>query len=595
MTGAAQPEIAGLPGRIAAFAKDPDTGEAPLRAARLALASALRDLDGSGAETIPPALAEGVQQALGCGLAGAPSDAAEQAFLSGLDLSRPPQLLAAMVLAPAFRLAGRPALADVPAGMRPFYGRYLLTMPPLFDRVGEADVYAAFLEGVVQEFHALTAGQPDVPQAAELARLFSEAFIAVPAYFSRRNLRNLMTLRGEILAFDQSGDHAALPARAAGDGPRTLAVVMPAWVARTETFFTIAHVAGLDRAQFRVHLYAERWQDTAMEAYCRDRADAFTVLPPGDPAEQAAAIRADAPDMLLFGSNIAAGANPQTSLALHRIAPVQVALATCPATTGLATIDAFLSSELTEPAGDAAPAQYSERLYRMPGGFNCFDYGPDAPGRPEPVSRHRLGAPDEAVLMVSGANFYKIVPELEAAWAAILAAAPRALLVLYPFNPNWTDGYPAWSLAQRLGRNFAELGVGADRVRMLPPFADRAGVDSLLAAADLYLDSFPFSGSGSLADPLRLGVPAVACDGASQRALQGPSMLRSLGLDELVADGPDAYAALAAGLANDGAARAALRTRLGVAMQTAPFLDPDAFATKVGVALTEIFSDCAAL
>ena len=68
-------------------------------------------------------------------------------------------------------------------------------------------------------------------------------------------------------------------------------------------------------------------------------------------------------------------------------------------------------------------------------------------------------------------------------------------------------------------------------------------------------------------------------------------MLRSLGLDALVADGPDAYAALAARLANDGPARAALRSRLSAAMQTAPFLDSDGFASKVGDTLNQIFRD----
>lgn len=595
MSGNAGSDIANLPHLIEAFGQDPARGEVPLRVARLGVAEALAALDGSGIDSIPPALGAAVQQLLACGLTGTPNDGAEQAFLAGRDLSRPPQLLAAMVLAAGFRLQGRPALGAVPAGMRPFYGRYLLTMPPLFDAPGEADHYAAYLQQVVSEFHVLTVAIPQDSQAAALARLFTVAFLAVPAYFSRHDLSATMRQRGAILAFDRrarGGADAPLPDRAArDDGKLRVGVVMPAFVSRTETFFSIAHVAGLDRSRFDVRLYAERWEDSAMEAYCRDCAEGFTVLPSGDPAEQAAAIRADGLDMLLFGSNIAAGGNPQTLLALHRMAPVQVALATCPATTGLATVDAFLSSALTEPAGDAAAAQYTETLYRMPGGFNCFDYGPEAPGRPQPLPRAALNATDDSVLYVSGANFHKIVPELEQAWAETLAAVPGSLLVLYPFNPNWSDGYPAWFLVQRMGRSLEAVGLGLDRIRILPPFPERAGVDSLLATADVYLDSFPFSGSGSLADPLRLGVPAVTCDGASQRALQGPSMLRSLGLDDLVAADPRGYVALATALGTDRERRTETRTRLGRAMEAAPFLDGAGFAAKVGTALKEIFRE----
>ncbi|MEX2644200.1 MAG: hypothetical protein WD270_12145 [Acetobacterales bacterium] len=585
-------DLAALRALVAAFAANPDAGEGDLRQARLDLARRLAELDGE----VPAVVREALNLVLHSGLAFAPEIPDEREVLDGLDLARPPHLLAAMALAPAHRLDGLPALADVPEGMRAWYGRYLLTMPEIFQECGEADACAAALERAAAGFHAATVGMPKAADAVGLARLFRERFLAVPLYFSRRNLRETMRLRGEILAFlrrEQEEEPAPVPPRRPAARRRLrIGVAMPAWVARTETFFVLPHVAALDRERFEVRLYADRWQDTPMEAYCRNIADSFTVLPDMPVARRAAAIRWDEPDLLVFGSNIAAGAGEAAELAQHRMAPVQVALATCPATTGLATVDVFLSSELTEP--EQAQAHYTERLHLMPGGFNCFDYGPEAPLAGARPPRATFGVSEDALLLVSGANHYKLVPELEAAWVRILAELPKAVLALYPFNPNWTDRYPVWLLARRLSRSLSAAGVDTGRVRLLPPFADRGGVDGLLAVADLYLDSFPFTGSGSLVDPLRLGLPALTCAGESQRGLQGPSMLRSLRLDDLVASDPEDYVRRVVALGRGAPTLRFLRTRLAEAMGTAPFLDTAAFGARVGAALEAIHAEAVA-
>ena len=80
------------------------------------------------------------------------------------------------------------------------------------------------------------------------------------------------------------------------------------------------------------------------------------------------------------------------------------------------------------------------------------------------MSRADLGLKDDDVVLVSGANLYKITPELMEAWRKILdAAGEKAVLVLFPFGPNWYAQYPDEAF-----RRYASRVLG-EKVRVLNP------------------------------------------------------------------------------------------------------------------------------
>jgi predicted O-linked N-acetylglucosamine transferase (SPINDLY family) len=80
----------------------------------------------------------------------------------------------------------------------------------------------------------------------------------------------------------------------------------------------------------------------------------------------------------------------------------------------------------------------------------------------------------------------------------------------------------------------------------------------------------------------------VALAGTSQRALQGPSTLGAIGLDELVAPDVDHYVALAVALARDAEQRKDLSKRIRAAMQKAPFFDTCSFGAAFGALLERL-------
>jgi predicted O-linked N-acetylglucosamine transferase (SPINDLY family) len=119
-------------------------------------------------------------------------------------------------------------------------------------------------------------------------------------------------------------------------------------------------------------------------------------------------------------------------------------------------------------------------------------------------------------------------------------------------------------------------GVDADRVVIAP----RLPVIEHLAryrAADLALDTFPYTSHTTGSDALWSGCPLVALRGETFAARVSASLLTQCGLPELITDSLDEYQQLASTLATDPARLQILRARLAAARDAAPLFDSTAF------------------
>lgn len=355
---------------------------------------------------------------------------------------------------------------------------------------------------------------------------------------------------------------------------------------RPNTYYVWAHFEKLDPARFEVVLFSTREaENRAFEAEVVASADRHVSLA-GLPLDgQVAAIRAEGCDALLFAGNAVVALDPLAMLGNYRLARHQIALGASPSTTGLAEMDWFLSAPGTE--GTDAAAHYTERLLMLDRVFCCFHprFGAEEPGYA--LTRADLGAQDGTPVFVSNANLTKITPRVLRVWAGIMRRVPGSLLVLAPFNPFWVE-----KSAQRYGFSaharhvLAAEGVSGNRLRLIDTLPGPADIRHLVAQGDVYLDSFPFSGCTSLIDPLRAGRPVVVRRGRTQRARQAGAMLRSLGLDELVADSEAQYVEIAVGLAEDLAGtRERYAARIAGRLASAPFLDTIGFARELGAVL----------
>jgi predicted O-linked N-acetylglucosamine transferase (SPINDLY family) len=538
------------------------------------------------------------------GLRGTMPDATDRAFISDLRASlalggprqlSPGNLLAAMLFLYPHELPHLYELAAVPQWLMQDYVFYTLAIPPMFREIGEAAAYCEFAGRWTSYVQGMVAANIHTEFWRNVGALFTQTANFIPLYFNTANVRDTYRKRAAIMEATLSALNNPVDFVF---GPRPdrmrlrLGILAAHFSPQTETYATLPVYRHLDRTKFEVILFSPAQSNHPLERYCAQHADRFVALP-GQLGQRVQTIRAADLDLIFLGTNTTAVTNDITLLALHRLARVQIAGVCSCTTTGMRNIDYYLSGRLSEPPD--AQSHYTEKLQMVDGPAHCYDFTGEAPSAPtQTLTRQGLGIPDDAIVFVSGANFYKILPELDDIWMRVLSAVPGSRLVLYPFNPNWNDAYPVGPFMERLSAAASRHDIDLCRLIVFSPAPNKADILERLRLGDVYLDSFPFSGATSLLDPFAAGLPTVVKDGTSFRTLVAPALIRTLALDELIALDDDAYVALAVKLAGDAALRNDISGRIRARMGNVPkFLDSKWYGQQAGAAFEQMWKESA--
>jgi len=102
--------------------------------------------------------------------------------------------------------------------------------------------------------------------------------------------------------------------------------------------------------------------------------------------------------------------------------------------------------------------------------------------------------------------------------------------------------------------------------------------------ADLFLDTLPFNAHGTTSDALWAGLPVLTCQGTAFAARVAASLLRAVGLSELVTNNVAEYEALALRLASEPSRLGQLRERLARNRLTHPLFDATRFSRHIEAA-----------
>jgi protein O-GlcNAc transferase len=309
--------------------------------------------------------------------------------------------------------------------------------------------------------------------------------------------------------------------------------------------------AHLDPARVALHAFQVEHRSDAETDFARRHAASFTSgARPA--AEWVRAILAVRPEVLIYP---ALGLDAMSAnLAALRLAPVQLASWGHPETSGLPTIDGFLSAEAFEPP--AAEAGYTESLIRLPRLGVC--YAPPAiPASPPDLAALCID-PARPILLCPGTPF-KYAPADDVVWTAIARAVPLGQLVFFHAKSN---APMSRRLQRRIAARFAAEGMDAAAHVHFIPFQGSAAFHGLLRRADLCLDSIGFSGFNTAMQALAQGTPVVAYEAGFMRGRLASGILRTMGIDELVATDHAEFVAIATRLATDPAWRRALRERI---------------------------------
>ncbi len=259
-----------------------------------------------------------------------------------------------------------------------------------------------------------------------------------------------------------------------------------------------------------------------------------------------------APDVLIYPEIGMDGLSAQ--LAAQRLARVQCASWGHPETSGMPSVDYFLSADLMEPAG--GESHYTERLVRLPNlGVRCAAPGPPA----RPLSRRDLGCRDEVCIYWCAQSLYKFLPEFDEVFARIAEGVPECQFVFLEFQ----DGPEMTALfIDRFDAAFRARGLEGPRHRVMAPRLGKLDFLGAAYACDVFLDSLGWSGCNSTLESLEAALPVVTWPGPLMRGRHSAAILTMMGVEETIASSIDDYVALAQRLGRDPSWRAEISQRM---------------------------------
>jgi predicted O-linked N-acetylglucosamine transferase (SPINDLY family) len=260
-------------------------------------------------------------------------------------------------------------------------------------------------------------------------------------------------------------------------------------------------------------------------------------------------------------------ADARPGIFAHRPCSVQVNYLVYPGTVGADFIDFVLADPIVLPA-DQQPF-FRETILHLPDCYQANDATRIVPPAP---SRADAGLPEESFVFCCFNNGWKITRPLFDIWMRLLAQVPGSVLWLL-------DGAHAENLSQQAQTR----GIEPNRL----VFAPKLAPDEHLARqqlADLFVDTLPYNAHTTASDALWAGLPLVTCYGKAFPGRVAASLLKAIGLPELVTTRLQDYEVLALELAHNPGLLKATREKLARNRMTMPLYDSERFRNNIEAA-----------
>jgi protein O-GlcNAc transferase len=332
-----------------------------------------------------------------------------------------------------------------------------------------------------------------------------------------------------------------------------------------------------DRARFEVVGYSFGRDDGS--DYRRRVAgafDRFVDVQALDAGAAAHRIAADRIDILVDLMGYTQHSRP--AIFAHRPAPLQVSYLGYPGSLHAPFIDYIVADRTVIPPPDRG--WFGEAVVWLPGSYQVND--DRQPMDAEPPTRSACGLPEDAFVFCSFNQTRKLDRPMFAGWMRILAATPGSVLWVLAGHPR-----------ARSNLQSAAASAGVDPARVV--FAEVVSKPAHLARhrlADLFLDTHTCTAHTTASDALWAGLPVLTWPGDAFAGRVSASLLKAIGLPELIVDSLHDYEQTALALARDEARLRALRVRLEANRVTMPLFDTAGFTRHLERAFAEMHARC---
>ncbi len=221
-------------------------------------------------------------------------------------------------------------------------------------------------------------------------------------------------------------------------------------------------------------------------------------------------------------------------LASLRLAPVQCATWGHPVTSGLETIDYFISSKLMEPQN--AEEHYTEKLIELSNlsiNYNC-----EVNIEPSKITEN---------IFFCSQSIYKILPEFDCiiAQIAIQLRDAKFLFLNHPAK-EITNKFKS-----RIRNNFKKFGLNSEEFCVFLPRCEEKEFLNIINNTKIIIDTIHWSGGNTSLEAISCGKPVITLPGDMMRSRHTFAMLKLLSLEELIAKDQRQLIKIAIRLATD--------------------------------------------
>ena len=258
-----------------------------------------------------------------------------------------------------------------------------------------------------------------------------------------------------------------------------------------------------------------------------------------------------------------------------RAAPIQVNYLGYPGTMAADFIDYIIADATVIPV-ESQPF-YAEKIVYLPGSYQVNDSKRTIADRA--FTRAECGLAEGGVVFCCFNASYKINPRTFDGWMRILGQVDGSVLWLFADNPAAVSNLKREAEARAIS---PERLVFAERL----PLADHLARHRL---ADLFLDTTPYNAHTTASDALWAGLPVLTLIGDTFAGRVAASLLKAVGLPELITSTPQEYEDLAAELARRPRKLAGLKRKLARQRLAAPLFDTERFARELERAYAAMF------
>jgi CRISPR-associated protein Csy1 len=235
------------------------------------------------------------------------------------------------------------------------------------------------------------------------------------------------------------------------------------------------------------------------------------------------------------------------------LAKLQCVSSGIPITTGISTIDYYLSCRSFEP--EQAQQNYSEKLVSLPNP----PWQVEVPALSTPLlNRADLGLPPDKTLYLFPHTLFRLDPDLDPIVAALLSADPQAVLVLLRYRETRLHE----DLQKRLGKILSATDL--ERICFLP-WLPQPQFLQLLNLADLALDGLYLGGGLVSYQCFAQGLPIIHLPTDQLRCRVAAGLYNMAGLSEWIAQDKADYLHKALQLGQDPALRSQLKSQIRAA------------------------------